>query len=288
MAGCALCKHALAREQQWHGSLKSEQKDVVPELLSSCRRDLKALIAAERSARAPQVSWWDRALGHLELPTVRWSPSLAYGSFLVILGFGAGRLVNHWPLGNLLQPGASSEMSLITPNTHVRDVQPSDDGRIRITVDQVQQGEIIARFNDAGVRELLLAAAKDPADPAVRMDSVQILKSQSGTDVQDALIHVVRQDPNAAVRLKALEGLRRFAQSSETREALKFALEHDVDPSVRSEAIDVLAPEGSSVEFSPDLANTLQSIARSAQNDDYVRTRCFLILREMKSSSDTY
>ncbi len=161
--------------------------------------------------------------------------------------------------------GESSEMGMLgSPTARIRDIQPGDNERVRIVFDQVQPREITGRIDDGDVRRLLLAAMKDPTDPAIRVDSVEVLTRQSGDDIRDALIFSVRHDTNAAVRLKALEGLRRFAGDPSARDTLKFVLEHDDNAEVRSEAIDVLAPANQVVTVSPDLAGTLEKLVRSA------------------------
>ena len=118
------------------------------------------------------------------------------------------------------------------------------------------------------MRQLLLAAAKDPADPGIRIDSVEMLENQNGTEVRDALLYSAQQDSNAAVRLKALESLRRFVDQPITRAGLKFVLEHDDNPGVRSEAIDILAPSSEKFQFNGQLASTLQDVMRAQQDDD--------------------
>ena len=90
--------------------------------------------------------------------------------------------------------------------------------------------------------------------------------------MRDALVYAAQHDPNAGVRLKALEGLGRFADSPAIRESLAFVLQHDDNLDVRSQAIDVLAPmAGKEAELSPQLAGTLQEIVRSEQGDNYIR-----------------
>ena len=204
-------------------------------------------------------------------------------------GFGAGRWIDrHGVPGLGFAPGvASADLAALGPYTRVREIQPGNDGHIRVVLEQVRERELTGRIDDNRIRSLILAATKDPTDPALRVDSVQMLSGQTGMDVQDALIASVRQDPNAAVRLKALEGLRQFPDEV-TREALKYVLQHDDDASVRSEAIDILAPVSGKAGFSPELANTLEDIMRSQQMDDYVRMRCFQILRDMNAPIDVY
>jgi HEAT repeat protein len=103
------------------------------------------------------------------------------------------------------------------------------------------------------------------------------------------LLETVRNDPNAAVRLKAVEGLGRYRDDAATRDGLVFVLEHDENAGVRSKAIDVLAPFSSpTVRISPDLAGALADVMRSAQQDDYVRVRCAALLRQIGSPLEVY
>lgn len=286
LSTCAFCQHALAREKQWHSALNAERQDVPLDLLAQCRQDLKASVAAAKPKRNLFRSW----LGRIEsvgFSGTRWSSRLALASFLVSIGFLSARWVDQ----NGLPPGMSvngTNMSLLGSATaRVRDIQPASNG-VRIILDQVQQQEVTGRVNDENVRRLLLQAAQDPDDPAIRVDSVEMLTNDPGTDVRDALLHSVEHDPNAAVRMKALEGLRQFANDPETRAGLQWVLEHDENPGVRSEAIDVLAPANQRFTFNPQFADSLQQIAQAQPDDDYVRDRCFQILRAMNASLDIY
>jgi HEAT repeat protein len=214
---------------------------------------------------------------------------VAFASFLVFAGFTAGRWMTRGNSSFSLNGNALSEAGLLGSGVaHIRDIQPSDDHRVRIIVDRVNEQEITGRLDDQAVRDLLVAAAKDSADPGIRVDSVEMLNRESGTDVRDALIYAVRHDANAGVRLKALEGLRRFAGDPAARQSLALVLKNDDNPAVRSEAIDVLAPAAAQTQVGPELAGTLQEIIGSEQSDDYVRLRCMQILQQMKASPNVY
>jgi hypothetical protein len=208
---------------------------------------------------------------------------------LVLAGFTAG----HW-MGENGLPRSSEDAGPVqaglfnSGGAHIRDIQPSDSDHVRIIVDRIHEQEVTGRIDDKDVRQLLLAATKDPTDPGIRVDSVEILKDQRGSDVRDALVYAAQHDLNAGVRLKALDGLRHFADDPATRQSLAFVVEHDENPDVRSQAIDVLAPITGKMELSLEMAGTLQEIARSEPNDDYVRMRCMQLLREMKALPDVY
>ena len=228
-------------------------------------------------------------MSQLGFSPLAWSSRIAVTSFLLFTGFSAGRWIDRHGLPGTVSPSGETEAGLFDPSTaHVRDIQPSGDNRVRIIFDQVQEQQITGRMDDQGIRRVLIAAAKDPADPGIRVDSVELLNDQSGSDVRDALIYAARHDRNAGVRLKALEGLRRFVEDPAARQNVAFVLQHDDNSEVRSRAIDVLAPARDKDELSPELAAALQEIVRSEQGDDYVRTRCMELLREGHALPEEY
>lgn len=282
---CALCELALAREKAWHTSLTAEKKDVPFELLASARQTLRNTVHLPRSSfgvRSFVAHWMDR----FGFSPSGWSFRLAAASFLVFIGFSLGQFVNK---ASDFAGGGISEMGLLNPATsHIRDIEPGDDGRVRIIFDQVRQGQVVGQADNSEVRRLLLAATRDAADPGVQVDSVNILKDQDGDDVRDALLDVAQHDSNAGVRLKALEALQRFSGDAATRQGVMAVLAHDSNPGVRSQAINLLAPVTGRVEFSPELADTLQQVMRSQEDDDYLNMRCMQILQEMGAPVNVY
>ncbi len=280
---CAFCQQAFAREKTWHTAATSEHRDVSLDLLSRCRLDLRNAIGKQPGN--PPARRWRDLLSAFRIAPTRWSYQLAAASFLVFIGFTGGRFVNRYGSSAGLDLNAAS---LINPSTaRIRDIQPNGPGRVRIIFDQINQRELIGSPDDQNVRQWLLVAIQDPADPGIRVDSVEMLSRQNGADVRDALLKRIQHDPNSAVRLKALESIRRFSDDPASRSVLRSVLEHDADPAVRSEAIDVLAPVNERPQLSPELALLLQSVARSDQ-DDYVRTRCLQLLRSFNAPIDVY
>ena len=284
---CALCERALAREKAWHTSVNAEKKDAPFDLLTSCRQGLRNIFGLPRSTVRTKsfIGHWVEQVG---FSPSGWSFRLALASFLVFIGFSLGQFVNR--NGDFASTGAGfSEMGLLNPDTsRIRDIEPGSDGRVRIIFDQVRQRQVVGQADSGEVRRLLLAAMRDAADPGVQVDSVNILKDQNGNDIRDTLLDVAQHDANAGVRLKALEALQRFTGDAATRQGVTFVLEHDDNPGVRSQAINLLAPVAEKVEFSPELANTLEEVMRSQQDDDYVNMRCMQILREMGTPVHIY
>jgi hypothetical protein len=281
---CAVCERALAREKAWHGNVNAEQADVPLELLAQCRRELSGTIAQAGSAR--KSGWWAPWAASFGFSAPRWSMQIAVASFLVFVGFGAARYIdrNGLPGGFAL---SAREMGVLNPSAaRVRDIEPTDDKQVRIVIDE--ERAITGPVDSDEIRHWLVAATQDVTDPGVRMDSVEMLNGQAGREVRDALLNSIRHDTNAAVRVKAVEGLRRFRDDAVAREGLVYVLEHDENAGVRSQAIDVLAPTGGNSIISPGLADALQDVVRSGQPDDYVRLRCFQLLRQANAPPDMY
>jgi HEAT repeat protein len=138
-------------------------------------------------------------------------------------------------------------------------------------------------LDDDRIRQLLLSAAADPADPGLRVESIDLLKRDpADQEVRRALLNALRTDTNSGVRLKALEGLKAFAQDPETRKAIAQVLLTDDNPGVRIQAIDLLVENKQ-----PEIAGVLQELLRREENS-YVRDRSLKALGEMKASQGTF
>lgn len=284
LAQCAACQLSLTREKQWHTLTNAQAQEPPLDLLAECRQQLRPAIARETAPRGTFRSWWRWSSAPFVVATNRWSARLALASFLVFVGFATARLLDH---GSLRFPSAGpNEMGVLNPaNTFVRDIQTGDSGQVRIIVDQ--QSEVSGRVEDAAIRRLLLAGAHQP-EADVRFYSLQLLTQQTGgtaippDDIRQVLFEAVRSDPNPAVRLEAMDGLRRFTADPAALEAIKFVLEHDDNPGVRYQAIDILVPPGGAAPVTPAITQTIQEVLLSAPDDEYLRARCSQVLHEAK------
>ena len=125
-------------------------------------------------------------------------------------------------------------------------------------------------LDDPQIRQLLLVAARNRANPAVHDDSVNLLAQEcrnghqcSGESIRGALMVALRYDRNAGVRRKALEGLQAYIPiDTRVRDAVLEALLHDPDAEVRAEAIGLLEP----VEADSAVRDVLETVASQDQN----------------------
>jgi Putative zinc-finger/HEAT repeats len=283
LAECPACQLALDREKAWHASLNAERADLPLELLAQCRRDLDAATRSQPKANVA-VPFWERAAEFFGVSTNRWTERLALASLFLFLGIG----VSHWNnrfdvISRFASPGDLAEASLLG-RVQVRDVRPVGGGKVRLSLDRIQQGEVEGSLTDEAVRRLLLSTIRNSADAGLRVDSVELLMGQSEPDVHEVLLQSATKDPNPAVRLKALEGLRAFRTDEQTRSALLSVIQYDDNSGVRSEAMEVLVPSGVNVRLAPDVAGAFQQIVRSEGEDDFIRLRCLQILQSATAS----
>ena len=137
----------------------------------------------------------------------------------------------------------------------------------------MRERDVSGHLGDDGIRQLVLAASKDPTDAALRVDSLELLKELTGADVRDTLLQAAIDDPSAGVRAKALEALQPYAREPDARQVIIGVLSHDRDPDVRTQAIELLVQPGGQLSLSPQLTGTLEQLMHSDPNQ-YIRMRC--------------
>jgi len=278
LAECPACQLALDREKAWHANLNAEHADVPLDLLAQCRQDLALATRAESQVKQASP-FWERAAAFFGFATNRWSERLAVASFFLFLGLGLSHWNNRFNVASpFTAPGDLAEASMLG-RVQVRDVRPIGEGKVRLSLDQIQRGELVGSLSDESVRRLLLSTIRSSADAGLRVDSVELLMGQSAPEVREVLLQSAAKDPNAAVRLKALQGLRAFQTDEETRSTLLSVIQFDDNSGVRSEAMEVLVPSGAEIRLAPDIAGAFQQIIRSEHEDDYIRLRCLQILQ---------
>jgi hypothetical protein len=277
LADCASCRLELAREKLLHRAMDQAELGVTSDFLLEARQQLRAGIAAV--SEAPHSSW----RGFFERLNFRWHvPSVLQpigAVALVALGFFGAHLVPPELAGRFSSAGVAG----IPVGSRVRYVEPEAAGRVRIVFEETQQKTLSGNVDDDNIQTLLLGAAKDPNDPGLRVESVDLLMQHpESTEIRDALLYNLQHDSNAGVRLKALEGLKGYARQPEVRSALVHVLQADKNPGVRTQAIDLL------IQHDEDqLTGVLQELLRKEDNG-YVRLRCEKALHEMRASPGTF
>ncbi|MGH9667381.1 MAG: HEAT repeat domain-containing protein [Bryobacteraceae bacterium] len=275
LEGCESCRAELARERRFHGACDKRELEPPSDLLLQSRLALRQRLSDAREERSRHNVW--------DFFQIRWAPSYLLrpvGALaLVAAGFFGARMT-----GGGSGPFRTASLLPEPAASRVRYVVPEASGEVQIVVDETRQRVVSGHLDDERIRRLLLAAAKDPADPGLRVESVDILRASSQSeDVRAALLYALQHDSNAGVRLKALDGLRPYADKADVRKALTHALLADDNPGLRTEAIDLLTQ---SKEQQP-LVGVLQELLRKEDNT-YVRLRCKKVLQQMNASLEMY
>ncbi|MFN3322198.1 MAG: HEAT repeat domain-containing protein [Bryobacteraceae bacterium] len=272
---CEECRRMFEREQALHQAIDLAEREVPSALLHGARQDLRNRLQMEREARrSSSASWWRASWWRSLAPAPLLKPLAA--AALIAIGFFGARLTPVTGPGGW--NGADADVA-----ARVRYVTPEPSGRLRLVVDETRRRVVSGRPEDARIRTLLLAAARDPADPGLRVESIEILKDNAESeDVRRALLHALRHDPNPGVRLKAIEGLKPYAGEAEMRRVLADVLLTDDNPGVRTQAIDLLVERKHN-----EVVRVLQELLRHEENG-YIRLRSQKALREMNASVETF
>jgi len=273
LESCQVCKAEQIELQRLDACLEFQSAALSPDLLARCRRDLKDKLMQEAPRRSgfPLAAWW-RSLA--SAPWLKPAAAIA----LLAIGFMGGKV---------FQPGpprlVAVQPTAVQPSTETAQVQTSPAGEgVPVSYRPSQQTAVSMEPNDTRVRDLLLAAVNDQ-DPALRVDSIDLLQHRcSDETVRKALLGALRSDRNSGVRLKALDALRPYAQNPETRVVLAGVVLNDNSPAIRAQAIDLLVQSRGA-----DVASTLQEVLRREDNP-YIRERSVKALHAMKASAGTF
>jgi hypothetical protein len=280
---CVQCREEMERYKAVGQALSGRELQPPAGLLAECRHDLMRAVYRDEAAvrRRPETRAWPlfrQGLDTLLAPFARLRAPLG-ALALIALGFFSARILTRTTDRELVSAPVADPTVIST----VRSVQPDASGRVQIAVDETRRRVIFGQLGDPAVQHLLLAAARDESNPGVRVESVDVLKSQPASqEVRGMLLYAVARDPNAGVRLKALEGLKPFAGDPPVRQVLAQVLLKDENPGVRIQAIDILTakPDGGMV-------GVLQNLVQK-ENNGYVRLRIEKALEAMNASVGTF
>jgi hypothetical protein len=267
VAGCPGCRRLLEQEKALHRTLDSAAVAPPAEMLESCRRELRPALRTAGSRRGLRRIWaLPAAIGWLR-------PAGAVA--LLAIGFLTARLTD---LGHPATVGDAPAVA-----TRVRSVEPAPDGAVSLVVEETRQNRVRGTLDDPAIRNLLVGAVMDPADPAVRMDSLDVLKQRSELpEVRDALLVAAETDPNEAVRFTALEALRPYVDDPRSRQVLSRVLLRDQSEALRAVAMDMLTESPG-----PEVVGVLQDLL-TTEDEGYLRERSQQVLRTMNASLETF
>ena len=279
LLSCAACTREMERQRAMAAALdRRRQAELPPTLLDACRADLLAAIqgGAPRSFEPAKGPWtlFVEALAATLAGFHRYRTPMG-ALALVAVGFFTARFT-----GSGVPPSSLSPAGDVFST--VRSVEPDNSGRVQIAFDETRRRVLSGPTGDRDIQRLLLAAVRED-NPAVRVESVDLLRSRADSEeVRDALLNAVAYDSNAGVRLKALDGLKPLAGDPQVRKTLAQVLLADDNPAVRMQVVDLLVSHRDD-----SMVGVLQNLVQKEDNN-YVRLKCEKALKDMNASIGTF
>ncbi|HUO35466.1 MAG TPA: HEAT repeat domain-containing protein [Candidatus Acidoferrum sp.] len=311
LAKCAECAAEWAEQNQMLAAFAERRQEPDSVLLASCRNGL-----VDALDREEERGWLGRALGRI-LPENWLNPQPAWSAaLLLMLGFGVGMVgpriaalrhgTNNGDAGSVAsggftQPvisGATNAGLTSTTDSPARDLDlhtadvagirviPSDgDEPPQVELQLKSQEPLQGTVDNDNIKRVLLhiLANGQSSDPDARLDAVDLLRVRNNDpDVRSGLCHAVHSDPNAAVRLKALEALNGAEPQDLVRQTLLDALVDDQNPGVRVEAINALREMAAKGQVSSD--DHMLAVLRDRMQKDpntYIRLQSAAAIRDL-------
>lgn len=282
---CRNCTRELERQRALMRAFESRRIEPSNALLEDCRRDLMMSVyrdqAHAKQAKPGFLQTFGASVSGFFQGMSRFRQPIGAVA-LVAVGFFAARFTG-------TTPGTPTAAVAVAPGVPdqffatVRSVQPDASGKVQILFDETRRRSISGHIGDDQIQRLLLAAARDDNNAAVRVQSVGLLKGMSDSgEIRGALLNALANDPNAGVRLKAVEGLKPLSADPQVRNTLAQVLLSDDNPAVRMQVIDLLVEhrDGS-------IVGVLQNVVQK-ENNNYVRLKCEKALKDMNASIGTF
>jgi len=176
-------------------------------------------------------------------------------------------------------PGSPGNISV--GNIRFIDADASD-GNVEFTYEATAPVHLRGSINDPLIQDVLSEALVDAQNPGVRLRAVSVLNTvqlkQPDADVKRALITALKMDENNGVRKQALAALENFPVDNEIRDALLFVLNNDPNPAMRIAAIDAIRTERYR---DPEVLRVLEEKMHTDGNE-YIRYRSRAVVQEAK------
>ncbi len=282
--GCPECEDELSKLNAFSGQMQQELVPAVsPNLLAAARMRLDDALD-----EAGHGSWLDRLRVGLQGTWKHLYAAPALATFLLGCGFLSGNLLARYKAAHTPQQIESSSVSSASEGV-VNDIssitQTADPNVVEVSYNRLVPTTFRGRIDEPQARQLLLLGAQKSVDNDVRADSVSFLARECNAGhqcehagggelgIRDALLVRLRYDNSSAVRLKALNGLKRFvAEDPKVRDAVLESLMRDKSAQVRTEAIDMLEP----VHADSSVRQVLHTL--SSDENPYIRTTSMQVL----------
>lgn len=245
---CLGCRRELEQALEFKDSMAAAPvKEVSPNFLAANRMQLQEVLEHAEQSRNIFSSFIFDATGWFH--QIKLAPALT--AALLILGFVGGVGTTYKMMGANRPPiisAGGSGNTIDVPATEaniagIESITPTaNSNQVQIKYNTLQPQILNGSSDDPRIRQLLVLAARNTRNPAIALDSIDVLTRGSEDDaVREVLIEALRYDKNPGVRLKSLDALKGYVRDDvHVRDAVVEALLHDNNAGVRQEAISLL------------------------------------------------
>jgi hypothetical protein len=245
---CLGCRRELEQATAFKDSMAAAPvKEVSPNFLAANRMQLQeALEHAEQSCNIFSSFIFD-ATGWFH--QIKLAPAMT--AALLILGFAGGVGTTYKMMEDKKAPitsasGSGSTIDVPATEANIAGIESitpaANSNQVQIKYNTLQPQILNGSSDDPRIRQLLVLAARNTRNPAIALDSIDVLTHGSEDNaVREVLIEALRYDKNPGVRLKSLDALKGYVRDDvHVRDAVVEALLHDNNAGVRQEAISLL------------------------------------------------
>jgi hypothetical protein len=244
---CLGCRRELEQALEFKDSMAATPvKDVSPSFLAANRMQLQEALEHAEQSRNIFSSFVFDATGWFH--QIKLAPAMT--AALLILGFvgGVGTTYKMMEDKKASITANSNGGPIEVPGTeanigYIESITPAaNSNQVQIKYNTLQPQILNGSSDDPRVRQLLVLAARNTRNPAIALDSIDVLTHGSEDNaVREVLIEALRYDKNPGVRLKSLDALKGYVRDDvHVRDAVVEALLHDNNAGVRQEAIGLL------------------------------------------------
>ena len=241
---CLGCRRELETALEFKDSMAAAPvKDVSPSFLAANRMQLQEALEHAEQSRNIFSSFIFDATGWFH--QIKLAPAMT--AALLILGFAGGVGTTYKMMEAKKAPitaAGSADVAPVEANiAGIESITPAaNSNQVQIKYNTLQPQTLNGSSDDPRIRQLLVLAARNTRNPAIALDSIDVLTRGSEDDaVREVLIEALRYDKNPGVRLKSLDALKGYVRDDvHVRDAVVEALLHDNNAGVRQEAISLL------------------------------------------------
>ena len=241
---CLGCRRELEAALEFKDGMAAVPvKDVSPSFLAANRMQLQEALEHAEQSRNIFSSFIFDATGWFH--QIKLAPAMT--AALLILGF-AGGVGTTYKMMEAKRPADTGRIIDTLPPAEaniagIESITPTaNSNQVQIKYNTLQPQILNGSSDDPRVRQLLVLAARNTRNPAIALDSIDVLtRRPEDNAVREVLIEALRYDKNPGVRLKSLDALKGYVRDDvHVRDAVVEALLHDNNAGVRQEAISLL------------------------------------------------